>query len=497
MKTLQWGHGGEGSAHTALVVGGIALALGGAALFGMVAHTWTPFLPQKGAGLSPFDSVARAGSAGPSTALIPKRRNFWEIPFAPRADEFETVAAGHTSAVPAESLTQQESVVAHAEPPPAVEKLVLVDAKPLEREPMRPLLAEARLAEPPAIERGAAEAPVEPKAVVIRVADVRVFGATAAKVPQTGLRIVQSASVDTSAAKAKIEPRRVEPKPAAPKAAPPKAPEPKAVAQKAPEAKPVAPKIAQAKPPAPRVAEAKPAAPKVAEAKQPAPKAAVAPPRIEPKPVMLKVNAVKPPEPQRVELKRVAETKAADARRVEAKRVADMKAVEARFAETKRVAEMKAAEVKLAEVKAAEERLAESQRAFETKAAEARLAETKRAVETTLAEAKLAEAKLAETKRAIDATLSQAKSASAVRPAADARPAVPRFERCDSCGTVTGVFPRYRDRGWEVRVDFGDSGDRAFLYSTDPGFTIGERVRFEAGRITRLYPRRAATYSPT
>jgi outer membrane lipoprotein SlyB len=56
------------------------------------------------------------------------------------------------------------------------------------------------------------------------------------------------------------------------------------------------------------------------------------------------------------------------------------------------------------------------------------------------------------------------------------------------------VVPRYRDRGWEVRVDLGDGPDRVVVYSTDPGFSVGERVRLENGRITRLYPRRA--YSP-
>jgi len=76
---------------------------------------------------------------------------------------------------------------------------------------------------------------------------------------------------------------------------------------------------------------------------------------------------------------------------------------------------------------------------------------------------------------------------------------VPGYDRCESCGTVTSVL-RYRERGgygWEVRVDFGGGADRSFDFASDPGYTIGERVRLEAGRIVRLYPRRATTYSPT
>jgi multidrug efflux pump subunit AcrA (membrane-fusion protein) len=179
-----------------------------------------------------------------------------------------------------------------------------------------------------------------------------------------------------------------------------------------------------------------------------------------------------------------------------------MMAAEARLAES-RLAESKRA----AEEKAAEEKLAESQRAFETKAAEAKLAETKRAVETTLAEAKLAEARLAETKRAVEMTLAQARHAEVKpavetrpQPAGQTRPALPRYEWCDTCGTVSSVKLHARDygaRNWEVHVSFPDGTDRAFLFPTDPGFSSGERVRFEAGRLTRQYPRRTATtYSP-
>ena len=88
MGRLQWGLGRGDSAHAALVVGGIAVALGGASLFGMVAHTWTPFLPAKGAIASPFDSVARAEPAPPSNELIPKRKRSISLPWDPRPDEF-------------------------------------------------------------------------------------------------------------------------------------------------------------------------------------------------------------------------------------------------------------------------------------------------------------------------------------------------------------------------------------------------------------------------
>ena len=71
----------------------------------------------------------------------------------------------------------------------------------------------------------------------------------------------------------------------------------------------------------------------------------------------------------------------------------------------------------------------------------------------------------------------------AVKPAVDARPATPRYGRCEWCGTVTSVVPRYRDRGWEVRVDLGEGSDRVFVYSTDPGFSVGEMVRLENGRM--------------
>ena len=549
MRRLQWGPGRGDSAHAALVVGGIAVALGGAALFGMVAHTWTPFLPQKGAFASPFDAMARAKPVAPSTELIPLRKKFFDaIPLESRVADIQTVAAAVT-VVPPDSLAPREFVVDESAPPLAMEKPV--ETKPAELKTVEiaflgatsteavPSSSET-LAEPPAIER-VAEAPFVPKPVVIRVADVKVAGAGAGK--STEIRLVQGGTAEAHALKPKApEPKRVEPKPAPrlaeAKAAPrlaetrpaaSKPAEPKAAATKVAFGKPVPAKVAEARP-APKPAEARPVATKVAEAKavarpevrpvaarapeaKPAMQKVAAVPRVEPKPVAMKVS-LRAPEPQRPEMKRVSEARATEAKHPETRRVADAKSVEARFAETKRAAEMKAeeerlaevkraTEVKAAEVKAAEERLAESQRAFETKAAEAKLAETKRAVDLTLAEAKLAEARLAETKRAVEMTLAQARPAQA-KPAVETRtqaaiPALPRYERCDNCGTVTSAVSRsgyYGARNWEVRVDFPDGSDRVFIYPTDPGFMIGDRVRFESGRLTRQYQRRNTNYSP-
>src|SRR5688500_17490008 len=167
MGRLQWGPGGIDSA-AALVVGGIAVALGGAALFGMVAHTWTPFLPQKGAGVSPFDSVARAAPVGPSAELIPKRKRSISIPFDPRPDEFHPVETAPMvtptvvalaippalPTVPPDSLRPGESAVFHeAQAAPALAPLpsIVMAEAPAEANVM-----EARF--------------LEPRPVVIRVA---------------------------------------------------------------------------------------------------------------------------------------------------------------------------------------------------------------------------------------------------------------------------------------------------------------------------------------
>src|SRR4051812_10307840 len=56
------------SAKAALVVSGIAIALGGAALFGIVVHTNTPWSTQRVVGLVPLDSLARVDFVVPRTA---------------------------------------------------------------------------------------------------------------------------------------------------------------------------------------------------------------------------------------------------------------------------------------------------------------------------------------------------------------------------------------------------------------------------------------------
>ena len=86
MRTLHSGYAPRDSSRTALIVGGIAAAVGSAALFGIVAHTWTPFLPQKGASPGYFEAAARreAAPAVQSTELIPRKKWPQWIPFAPR-----------------------------------------------------------------------------------------------------------------------------------------------------------------------------------------------------------------------------------------------------------------------------------------------------------------------------------------------------------------------------------------------------------------------------
>src|SRR6476619_5373784 len=62
------------SAHTALAAAGVAIALGGAALFAIVAHTRTPFFQSMGTAPPDFGS-ARRPVESPRTA---------ELDFAPR-----------------------------------------------------------------------------------------------------------------------------------------------------------------------------------------------------------------------------------------------------------------------------------------------------------------------------------------------------------------------------------------------------------------------------
>ena len=59
--------------------------------------------------------------------------------------------------------------------------------------------------------------------------------------------------------------------------------------------------------------------------------------------------------------------------------------------------------------------------------------------------------------------------------------------------SVRGVLDRGA-RSWEVRVNFDGGGDRLFLYSADPGFYNGDRVRLQSGRLARLSSNRTATF---
>src|SRR5258706_15473090 len=56
MRIVQGGHLKVDSAYAALVVAGIAMALGGAALFGMVVYTKPPLAQQRVAGTAPGKS---------------------------------------------------------------------------------------------------------------------------------------------------------------------------------------------------------------------------------------------------------------------------------------------------------------------------------------------------------------------------------------------------------------------------------------------------------
>jgi hypothetical protein len=100
----------------------------------------------------------------------------------------------------------------------------------------------------------------------------------------------------------------------------------------------------------------------------------------------------------------------------------------------------------------------------------------------------------------VEVTLAQRAAAETrPQPASQTRPALPRYEYCDACGTVSSVILRSRDygsRNWEVNVNFPNGIERTFLFPTDPGFARGERVRFESGRLTPYSPRRSAAYSP-
>ena len=96
------------------------------------------------------------------------------------------------------------------------------------------------------------------------------------------------------------------------------------------------------------------------------------------------------------------------------------------------------------------------------------------------------------TKRAAETRMAEARPAVETRPHQLANPlrqAPARSTSCDTCGTVTRVSLRALDRnseGIEVRVHFASGNDWSFLYATDPGFTSGDRVRVQGGRLMRM-----------
>src|SRR5258706_11591738 len=104
---------GPDSAHVALVVGGIAIALGGAALFGIIAHTRTPWSTQRVVGLVPLDSLARADFVVPLPSAELKGKRPGPIPAEPPPAPSQMAAAPPAATPPAapDSLSQGESVV--------------------------------------------------------------------------------------------------------------------------------------------------------------------------------------------------------------------------------------------------------------------------------------------------------------------------------------------------------------------------------------------------
>jgi hypothetical protein len=110
----------------ALVVGGVALALGGAALFAIVAHTRTPWSTQRIVGLVPLDSLAPADFVVPLPSVALKGKRPAAVPVEPPPAPTQMVAAPPASMPPAtpDSLSQGESVVVLPKPSPIEPKAV-------------------------------------------------------------------------------------------------------------------------------------------------------------------------------------------------------------------------------------------------------------------------------------------------------------------------------------------------------------------------------------
>jgi len=94
MARVHWGHLAHDSAHTALMVAGIALALGGTALFAIVAHTRVPLQRVVVAETAPPPGPVRARPGAASLA--------------------DSLAAqGYTATVPVDTPLPGESLVQH------------------------------------------------------------------------------------------------------------------------------------------------------------------------------------------------------------------------------------------------------------------------------------------------------------------------------------------------------------------------------------------------
>src|SRR5689334_6894769 len=108
MWRVQGGHRSHDSAHTALVIAGIAVALGGAALFGIVAHTR---IPLRMTGTAPPD-LPRQFAVEPRPAAT--QLALAEIPAPLPVD---ASPASDTSPLVLDSLSKGESVVLLPKPP--------------------------------------------------------------------------------------------------------------------------------------------------------------------------------------------------------------------------------------------------------------------------------------------------------------------------------------------------------------------------------------------
>ena len=415
---------GADSARAALIVGGIAMALGGAALFAIIAHTRTPWSTQRVVGLVPLESLS------PVDFVIRKPGT------EPKAKASQLAAAPVSAPLPAPpgSLSEGESVVTLPKP---------VEARPAETEAMDSRTAEMKIL--------ALKFPSVTPVPAAKPADI-------VEAPQTVAASVEPSRIEPAPTRT-IEAKRVEPKPPTPKVAEVKRVEAKRIESK--RSKPV--EIAQNEPRwiLPKATEtkrieSKPVTLKASDAKRVAPKPSptkVADAR-RPKmtPVSLKPAEAKRPEPRPVP-SWINEAKQAQAKRAEARRLAEVN--EAKLAEAKREAQIQAEQWKLAE--------------------------TKREVEATLAEAKAAQARLDESKHAFEARLADAKPA--IRPAVETRTVC---DSCGTVTAVLTRQLDRGMYGTEVRVHFGTGGNRSFVYPTDPGFSSGDRVRFYDGRLTHM-----------